>query len=1213
MEIEQKIAAAVASHSDVMNFQLFDVRVEDVLFSRDGNWALATLGFYQPETDTVVPTEPGVALARRLPDGWNVTLQADDGWTAVLDRAPEDLVSPETKRQFTPPTDAEAKAMAKAIGGYKLPWPAGEQKMLTQSVAHSDSMRYAFDFADTVTPMFNLVAARTGVVKYAVWTYPNGYYDGDANHANYLVLEDTSTVPTTYQVYLHLAQNSIPTAFRTPGTRVYRGQFIGIVDDTGYSTGHHVHFQVHTNSSSWWGNSIDITFDDVAINGGRPRLPSEASWYGGTGQIMYTSGNKSGTDFTAPAADLTAPADRSTTALTTVRLSGWVTDTGGSGFSHAYFIADWGEGWQQVGPIFTTSPFSYDWNLCGSDVPVGAVSLSLRAWDRDGNPAGEYPGLRTILHTASCPVPPPACSPSANQVALFSESQFGGDCTVLGTGDYPNASVLAPVGGKNTASVRIGANVMATLYGGNDYTGRSETLTADDPDLSDNRVGSATLVSLRVAARDTTPGNASVLWPPADATVTQGDALVFAWRDSAFSTNYSIEWDTIGPLGRYPLPYIALDGNATGALGNQMWYVLPYSCTDDPDCKSNWLTPTYIVEAAAALPAASTAPFIDTMEGDVSRWRTTGLWRLASSPASSGTHAWAYNRASDQTYDAGTNAGYLTSPPITIPSTGYGLRFRSWADTETTGPHWDQRWVQISVDGGAFVNIFQMTDEGQLQWVQSPRIGLDAYSGHSIRVRFAFFTLDDLRNKNQGWAIDDLAIEASGAPVCSDPLEPNDDPASAATLPAGGSLTGQICPSGDVDYYRFSAVAGNRIVTRLDDLTALAPAMDILAADGSSVLASSTGSSVGYQIPQSGVYFVKVRSQNHPGAGGADHGYSIRLTSDADTPTVAWLDPSTGDYLQPSPTDLSVNAADNGGIQKVEIFRHESDWNSGSWIPVCTDANPNDGWSCPFDPRTIPEGTGLAFFARVSDWVGNQSAAAVWDITNDRTAPDLTVTPLPATQNSTVINLQWSASDAVSGIDHFRIQARIDGGAWATWMDDIPPTTAQAPYAGGAGHSYGFRIAVFDRGGNSTQVELGTTITGCTPDSYEDDDSAAAATPLPLGGSQTHGICGSGDEDWASIQVEAGGTYILSALADGPTAWTILELYDSDGTTRLRQALPPAASLIGQGASLCWTAPSGGTFYVRTLHQDPGAAGDETAYVLTFDTGYCGYLPGILR
>ena len=47
------------------------------------------------------------------------------------------------------------------------------------------------------------------------------------------VLEDRTTTPVTYQLYLHLAQDSIPATLRVIGAQVRRGQFIGVADDTG--------------------------------------------------------------------------------------------------------------------------------------------------------------------------------------------------------------------------------------------------------------------------------------------------------------------------------------------------------------------------------------------------------------------------------------------------------------------------------------------------------------------------------------------------------------------------------------------------------------------------------------------------------------------------------------------------------------------------------------------------------------------------------------------------------------------------------------------------------------------------------------------------------------------------------------------------------------------------------------------------------------------
>jgi murein DD-endopeptidase MepM/ murein hydrolase activator NlpD len=1212
--IKALVAEKVAAHQEVMAFHIYQVSVEEILFSQDGGWALATLKYSLPDGSEDLPTDPGLAIARRTVDDWTVTVQADSEWAAVLQAAPEDLIPPETKQQYVPPSAAEQHAMAKTFTGYKLPWPAGVQHRLTQSVSHPATETYAFDFADSTTPMFPLVASRAGTVKYAVWTYPNGYYDGNANHANFLVLEDTSTVPTSYMVYLHLAQDSIPAALRTAGARVYRGQFLGIADDTGYSTGHHLHFQVHTNAGSWWGNSVDITFDDVTINGGRPRTPSEAASYGGQGSWYYTSANASGTDFTPPDAGLTAPADQSVVSLTTVRLQGYATDSG-TGFSHAYFIANTGSGWQQVGPIFSSSPFTYDWDLCGAQLPAGTVTLSLRAWDRDGNQAVGFPGLRAIIHANSCPPPPSACTPSADQVALYAGKDFSGDCVVKGTGDYANGSVLAPVGSERAESIRVGANVLATLYSDDNYSGRVETFDSDDRNLTDNVIGADTVRSLRVTSRSATPGAATMVWPPQDAVFQRGDAIVFFWRTGLSALYSGVEVSTTGPLGEQRLPYRALDGNATGVVGSQTWYLLQRSCSGSSTCTSDWMDHHFTVAGAPAWPAAVDAPFSDGIEGNVSNWSADGYWRVAASPVSAGTHAWVYNQASNSTYNNGApNYGFLTSPPIRIPAAGYSLNFKYWFDGEAANPHWDQRRIQIAVDGGNYVNVYQLYDDAQRTWLSGPFLDLSAYAGHTIRVRFAFYTGDEIGNANTGWAIDDFSVTAAAAPACSDANEPDNSSATAAALSTAAPASGQICPAGDEDYYRFTAAGTSRIVAKLEGVTALKPHMEILDGDGSSVLASSDSASVGYQLPGAGTYFVKVRSQNHPGEGGTDHGYSLRLLVDSDLPTVSWTTPSqSGQFLSALPTNLVVSAVDGGGIQKVEISSHTSDWAGSNWTPVCTDTDGSDGWSCPLDPATLPEGSALAFEAVASDWVGNQAVAVVWGISNDRTPPALSVTPLPATQDSTVVNLNWTASDSFSGLGSFRVQVRIDGGSWTDWLTGLSPDTRQTVYAAQPGHSYGFRVIALDRAGNAASSDVFTAIKACTPDSFESDNSALFAKELVPGTAQRHTICPSGDQDWGFFQAKAGTTYLMRALARGPTAWIVLDLFDTDGATRLLRALPPSGSTIGQGATICWTAPRDGIFFLRASHQDALAAGEETAYDLIVTLGYCGFLPGIER
>jgi len=305
--LAEQVRAAAVAREDVMAFILYDVAVDSVEYSRDGKLAMVWISLVDKETGLVQPGEPGLVIAQEKQDPakpWKLTFQADAGFAAALQAVPNKLLSAEVKAFYMPALQQEQKSSV-VYSGYRLPWKPGQTVRLTGSIGHvytykscPSSCLYAFDFANGT--MFDVVAARAGTVKYVVWKYENG----DPKNANYLVLEDTSTSPTTYQVYLHLAHESIPAELRKVGVAVNQGQFIGNVDDTGYSTGHHVHFMVvakdtlyQTSSGYYFGRAEDITFKDVFINwdaatqGGRPRRIDEATTYGGEGQNYYISGN----------------------------------------------------------------------------------------------------------------------------------------------------------------------------------------------------------------------------------------------------------------------------------------------------------------------------------------------------------------------------------------------------------------------------------------------------------------------------------------------------------------------------------------------------------------------------------------------------------------------------------------------------------------------------------------------------------------------------------------------------------------------------------------------------------------------------------------------------------------------------------------------------------------------------------------------------------
>jgi len=279
IELLNSIQSAAQGREDVLAFIIFRVTIDHVEFNRDKSLAAVYITLVDKQTGLVQSSEPGLVIAHLNTDPaatsrWRVIFPADPNFAEELNSLPDSMISADAREHYMPAVQQQAKAGV-VYSGYLLPWTGSEMHYLTGSIGHVYTYKscpstclYAFDFANGT--MFPIRAAKAGTVKYAVWQYPNG----NTTNTNYIVLEDTTTVPTTYQVYLHLAQNSIPEELRTIGTRVVQGQFIGNADDTGASTGNHLHFHVHTNPTSYWAlRSISLLTMSRSTAEGRAPAP----------------------------------------------------------------------------------------------------------------------------------------------------------------------------------------------------------------------------------------------------------------------------------------------------------------------------------------------------------------------------------------------------------------------------------------------------------------------------------------------------------------------------------------------------------------------------------------------------------------------------------------------------------------------------------------------------------------------------------------------------------------------------------------------------------------------------------------------------------------------------------------------------------------------------------------------------------------------------
>ncbi len=123
----------------------------------------------------------------------------------------------------------------------------------------------------------------------------------------------------------------------------------------------------------------------------------------------------------------------------------------------------------------------------------------------------------------------------------------------------------------------------------------------------------------------------------------------------------------------------------------------------------------------------------------------------------------------------------------------------------------------------------------------------------------------------------------------------------------------------------------------------------------------------------------------------------------------------------------------------------------------------------------------------------------------------------------------------------------------------------------------------------------GTQACIASPDAFEPNDTSQTAKPIALGASQTHNVDHPTDADWASVDTEAGVTYILNTSGLAALADTYLYLYDQDGTTLLAANDDSDGTLASE---IEWTAPSAGRYFALVKHWNPNAGGCSTTYSL---------------
>ncbi len=118
-------------------------------------------------------------------------------------------------------------------------------------------------------------------------------------------------------------------------------------------------------------------------------------------------------------------------------------------------------------------------------------------------------------------------------------------------------------------------------------------------------------------------------------------------------------------------------------------------------------------------------------------------------------------------------------------------------------------------------------------------------------------------------------------------------------------------------------------------------------------------------------------------------------------------------------------------------------------------------------------------------------------------------------------------------------------------------------------------------------------------DSYEPDNSAAAARPITVNGvAQRHNFHTAGDQDWVTFNATAGTVYTIQTSELESNADTVLALFGNNGSLLLAQNDDYGGALASR---IMWTATANDSFHVRVTNFG-GRGGSNTGYSLAISS-----------
>ena len=482
----------------------------------------------------------------------------------------------------------------------------------------------------------------------------------------------------------------------------------------------------------------------------------------------------------------------------------------------------------------------------------------------------------------------------------------------------------------------------------------------------------------------------------------------------------------------------------------------------------------------------------------------------------------------------------------------------------------------------------------------------------------------------------DLAVVAINC--TADAFEPNDAQGSPVSLPPGATAGLVACPT-DSDWFNFSASAGE-VIDVLAQFDAADGDLDLELFDPSGTsVATATSSTSNEQIlhtaAMSGDYVLGVSfvSEGAP-PDGVD--YTLNLAVSSEACLFDWAE-DNDDFNGPTPLNLgthphlvvcetdedwfTVEVADGQILDLSALFSHaEGDIDLTLYDSTLTfvgqASSTDDDENLTYAPPPSSGGTHFVQVTLVADTgsiTGNpytlsvayvdQSGCPV-DAYEDNEGPtSLSIVGLGTYANLSVcetdedwygmpvtagdvldIDLTFAHADGDIDVVLYDISMAVVGGSDS--VTDNESVSYTAPADGALMIQVLMPADDVAGGGNTYDMAISGTASGCGNDVFEQDDSLGDAAPLPLGTTGALNACPS-DDDWSLVLLDAGQTATWTASFAHAEGDIDLQVYDSAGN------LLDSAVSVTDNETVSWTATSFGYYYLlTTLVSDAGGPGN---------------------